>query len=606
MASDGGFRRASALDAVLNGTPPYWLGVLALSTPWVRFAIGPWTLYPGHLALTLLLAAVLLAERGWVAALRPLSPLLALGAYMAAVAAMRGDWSSALIAGGVTAAHFAWGAAAMRLGMGGSGVRPVQEALVLLLAATLLAGLLAWAAQAAWPAGCRVLNCREDAVWPFAFTGGWGSAGRYAVLLMFLLPAVGGPLLTLLRAPGVGGDAGRRWVLPALIAGAGVGLVAGAPAWALLLAAAGWLLLHRLLGRPQRDPERLVLRALAAGGAFAMVLVYGLEPGYLHRWGGSESGLPPVQVTLPEAPPRGLTSDGATALSVTVRNAGWSRIGGNGAGPLYLGVRYMVTPQRGSTRAFDGPTVPVPGALAPGQSRTVEVPVRPPHWIRDAYLTWRLELGDGRSAPLAQGSHPGFRFINHGHRRLAHDPENQLTVLAARARAFARETVPPSAAEPSAHSVFMVAGDVLDTLFFSPLWGEDEPSSAGVPLSTRRPLLPALLHQYGLIGLALAAWVLWRLFHRAALCGQRGEPGWLLLPISLVLLAAAGLFTPALGSYHGVWAFFLLAGFLEGRYARAYPWPRLRLAPPVPWRLRLPRLRRRRAPRRVPARRVRR
>jgi hypothetical protein len=99
----------------------------------------------------------------------------------------------------------------------------------------------------------------------------------------------------------------------------------------------------------------------------------------------------------------------------------------------------------------------------------------------------------------------------------------------------------------------------------------------------QRPLLPSLLHQYGLIGLGLALWFAWRLLQRSIVCAERGELGWQLLPLSLALLALAGLFTPALGSYHTHWAFFLLAGFLEGRYARKYPWPTLRVAPRRPW-----------------------
>lgn len=603
MASHGASRNAPPLELVLSGSPPYWLGLLVLATPWVRFPLGAWTLYPGHVALGLLLAAVLADEGGWVAAVRPLAPWLALGAWVAGVAALRGDLSAAAMAAGATALNFAWGAAALRMGLQPRVGRAVQAALVALLGLALAVGLALWAVQAWWPAGCRVLNCREDAVWPYPFTAGWGSAARYAVLLMFLLPVVGAPLLAALRDP----RAGRllRGLLT-LSAAAGVGLVAGGPWWALLLAAAGWALLYRLLGRAPRDPERLALRGIAAAGLFALVLVFGLEPGYLHRLGGNETGLPPVRVALDGPPPRGLSSEAPTALAVTVRNTGWSAIGGNGAGPLHLGVRYLVTPQRGPTRAVPGESVPLPGTLAPGEARTMRVTVRPPHWVSGGYLSWRLTLPDGREVPLAHGSQTGFRFTNAAFRRLGLDGENQLSALAARARAFRRDTVEPPAPGPALNSAGAVVGDVLDTLFFSPLWGEREPVSRGRPLSPARPVLPSLLHQYGLIGLALALWCAWRLLQRSIACAERGEPVWLLLPVTVLLLGAAALLSPAPGTYHAHWAFFLLAGFLEGRYARKFPWPSLRLAPRRPWRLRLPLRRHRTVPRRVHAGRVRR
>jgi hypothetical protein len=420
------------------------------------------------------------------------------------------------------------------------------------------------------------------------------------VLLAFLLPAVGGALVVLPRAPAGALPRGTLPALLALVAAAGLGLVLGAPAWALLAVAGGWALLARLLGGAPRDPERLLLRGLAAGGVFALVLVYGLAPGYLYRLGGNGSTLPPVQVTLDGPPPRGFTSETSVPLAVTVRNAGWSALGGNGAGPLHVGVRYLVTPERGTARVLDGVTVPVPGSLRPGETRTVTLPVRPPHWLHDAYLTWRLELADGRAAPLASGSHPGFRFINHGHRRLALDPENQLSALAARARAFARDTsAPPAPREARAGTPLGgVLGDVLDTLFFSPLYGEAAPGARGTPLRAGRPVLPALLHQYGLIGLGLGLWALLSLLRRAQDCAAQGDPGWRLLPITLALLAVAALFSAAPASYHALWAFFLLAGFLEGRFARMHPGSRPEPAPRRSWRLRIPLPGRSRAPRR--------
>ena len=577
-------RRAAALNLLLEGSAAQWLALFLLATPWLRFDLGGWTLYPGAVALTLLLAAALLHDGGWGAALRPLQPLLALGGYIALVAALRGEWGTAVTVLLVTAGHFAWGAAAFRVGLQGRSGADLRAALLLLLCATLGLGLALWLVQGFWPAGCRALNCHEGAHWPFAFTGGWGSAGQYALLLVFLLPVLGGPLIAALGRPG-GGP--RRWGLPVLGAAAGMGLLAGAPLWALALVALGWALLLRALGPVRRDPQRLLLRGLAASALFGLVLVYGLEPGYLHRLWGNETALPPVRIRFQGPPPRLLSSDVPVPLALVLRNTGWSPLGGRGGDALRLGLRYLVTPERGATRAVDGPLVVVPGRLAPGDALALDVPVRLPPWVRDGYLTWRLSLADGSAVPLAGGSEPGFRFLNSAYRRLGLDPENQLSAMAARARAFQLEALPPTGAEPDANAAGMVLGNVLDTLFFSPLWGEPEPAGRGHALPQQRPFLPSLFHRYGLIGLGLALWAAWRLLDRALGCQERGDPGWMLLPLALALLGAASLFTPALGSNSSHWAFFLLAGFLEGRYARKYPWPKLRLAPRRLWRFRL-------------------
>jgi hypothetical protein len=601
MASQGTSRRPSALDLLLDGSAAQWLGLLLIATPWLRFELGAWTLYPGPIALSLLLGMALLEEGGWSAAVRPLLPLLALGAYVAAVSALRGELWTAAIALAATALHFAWGAAAFRIGLQGRSLGGLRAALVLLLAATLIVGLLFWLVQGLWPAGCRALNCHEGVHWPFAFTGGWGSAAQYALLLIFLLPVLGGPLIARLGQPGGGR---RRWALPALGAAAGLGLLAGGPLWALALCALAWALLARALGPARRDPQRLLLRGLAGAGLFALVLVYGLEPGYLHRLGGSETALPPVRIAFEGVPPRLLSSDTPVPLTLQVRNAGWSALGGEGGRRLVVGLRYLVTPERGATRSIDGPQMPVPAELEPGDALPLSIPVRPPPWVRDGYLTWRLSLADGSPVPLAGGSQPGFRFSNTAYRKLGLDPENQLSSMAARARTFQSEALPPPAAEPDANTAGAVVGDVLDTLFFSPFWGEPEPAGRGRAFTPQRPFLPSLFHRYGLIGLLLGLWVAWRLLDRALGCAERGDPGWMLLSLALALLAAAALFTPTLGTFTSHWAFFLLAGFLEGRYARKFPWPRLSLAPRLAWRFRLPLPWRMGAPRRRHAGRV--
>jgi len=227
-----------------------------------------------------------------------------------------------------------------------------------------------------------------------------------------------------------------------------------------------------------------------------------------------------------------------------------------------------------------GARVPLQSAMAPGEARAVDVPVRLPHWAREGYLSLRLENGRGEALPLAEGSHTGWRVTNTHFRPLEGVPDNRLSALYARARAYHAEAKQPAMQSRDRNDAMQVLGAALDTLFFSPIWGEERRAVArhaedlgppGLsPLNPNRPFWAALFTQYGLIGLALALWFAWRLGGTAVtLARQAGthldSMPWRLLPLCVVLWAASGLFTGALASYHAYWAFFVLAGFMEGR-----------------------------------------
>lgn len=591
MASNSASRQRISLDDLFGSAAPIWLAGFALAMPWLRFEVGAWVLYPGQLAVGLLLAAMLLDEGGWARAARALLPALALGAYIAAMAALRGQWLGALLSVSVTLSHFWWGAAAYRFGLGAWASRAAQEALIGLLAAALAFGLLGWALQALWPAGCRAFNCDPSALWPYPFAGGWSSPDHYLVFLLFLLPVVAGPLVQAMREPRT---LRRRPLLVGLCAAAGFGWVAGASLWAGLVVLLGMALLTRVLSPRRWDGDRLLLGGLAFGFLLAVVFVYGLAPGYLGRLISGGAPPAPLRVILADPAPRALSSLETTSLRVSLLNTGWQSVGRNGEGPLTIAARLMVTPQRGLTRAYDAQRVTVPAGIAPGQTRTAWLHLRLPHWVKEGYLAWRIEDSRGRSLPLAKGSHPGFRFVNAGFRRLSHDPENRLSPLAERARAYRRETYPPIQPTVDSNGAERIVGEVLDTLFFSPLWGEAPSGSAGVsPLAAGRPFLPALFHRYGLIGVLLAGWFGWRLFDRAIRSANRASPAWQLVPVALLLLGTAALFSAAPGSYHALWAFFLLSGYVEGRHARtssriateSAPGRSRRFPFPRPWRM---------------------
>jgi hypothetical protein len=564
--------RSGVLEELAGEGPWFWFGVLALSLPWLRIAVGPVAVYPGQLAFSLLLAFSLWRKGGL--GLRPPGPLLALGVYVAGLAAWRGQWAVALVTLGVLALHSLWGTAAYCLAYADRSDTTLSDALVLLLGGMLGTGLVAWGAQAAAPALCRALPCAEDGPWPYAFQGGAASPAQFLLFLVCLLPPLGDLLLRVTRSGRI--DRGGRLLL-AMAGAAAVAVLAGATLWRLLVLALGLVLLHQALAPAGRQPVWRLVRGPAAFLAFSAVMLYGLVPGYLSGLSSERGGGPLVRIALEEAAPRRLSSEQGTALALRVVNLGWNALGPDDGRPVRVGVRVLITPDSGKARIYTGEAVPLPGTLAPGEARTLRLVVRLPPWLREGYLTWRAEDGRGRPIALARSSDPGFRFTNLGYRRLEQDSDNRLSALLRRALDYQAQTKPVEPPQPDPNGTFMMMGDVVDTLFFSPLWGEPGPRPEHpYPFGLARPAFIQLLHEYGLIGLALAALFLWRLRVRAldvarADARSGGGLGWRLVPLSLALLFVMGWFSPVLGTYHGLWALFLLAGWVEGRHARLFP-----------------------------------
>ena len=577
-------------EVIFRSSPLFWLGIFALGMPWLRIDLGGWVLYPGHLAGGILAAGVLLTETGWRRALAALLPLLVLGVYMAGLAALREQWETALLIAGSTGIQFLWGAGAFKLGCRERTPAAVGESLHLLLGAVLLAGLLAWGVQAFWPAGCAALNCRAQASIPPPFTGGWASSGQFLVFLIVVSPVVGDSVIQVLGRPGRrnfgGKDAGGE-LLPVWMAGAaGLGLVAGGGLWSLLLVVLGLAGIARggpfgrVSGISGRQDARHFIRGLIFFMAFAMLFVYGLAPGYLSRLVSGVSTPAPMRITVEGHASKILSSTGDARYTLRLANTGWGDLGGGGGQALRLGARLTVTPELGLSRTLDLKAVEIPGPIEPGETILMEIPLRLPHWVKEGYLTWWLkdstDNNGGKPIGLAEGSDPGFRFLNGDYRRLTRETENRLSSLADRARAYRDQTRPTGSTRPNPDNAVMILGDLLDTLFFSPLWGERGGQEQGSPpFATSRPAVLVLFHRYGLLGMLLAGWALWRLAKRALAVAQRlenaGGAGWRLAPLSIVLLGVAGLFLPDLGSYHAHWAFFLLAGWMEGRHARLFP-----------------------------------
>jgi hypothetical protein len=304
------------------------------------------------------------------------------------------------------------------------------------------------------------------------------------------------------------------------------------------------------------------------------VLFYALFPAYLGLWFSlaqppwGHARIEPVGPT-----PRALSSERAVVFLLDVTNAG--------AFPLPRGAavvpRLLVTPGRGSLRAHDLPPTPLPHSLGGRETVQVAVPVRLPSWAQEGFLSWQVQSADGRHASLTEDSALGLRFVNADYRSLADTRENLLSALAGRARAFRRETFVPETLGPAPASAEKVLGDVLDTLIFSPLWGEAKTATVrGQAFPANRPFLPHLFAEYGLIALLLLLRLGWRAAGRAELLGLRTtKPGarlaWPLVPAALGFLGLLALFSPALGTFHGQWGLFLLVGFMEGRHDRLVP-----------------------------------
>lgn len=581
--------RSGPGEAFLPRSPPGWLLFLLAASPLLRFGWGEATVYPGHWAISVLLAVLLAGGVGAARGQRlPFRAGALLGGYLTLVAAAREDWALTAVSGGAFALNFCWGWGAYRMAHGRRGAGSAPDGIVLWLGAALLAGLLGWAATFVLPQLCAVLNCREEWSWPAPFFGGWNSHGQWLALLVLVLPVVG-PLLLMASRARRGGPG--RWVLYGIAAGCALGALAGARWWAALLAVAAVVLGLRALGKERRAGDGRLLRGIALVAAAEMVLLYGLAPGYLSLAVGTAGAAREVRVEQLSAAAEGLSSARETLLQLRVTNRGlttlFSRPGREGT----LRARLLITRQGGDTRAHDGEPVALATALPPRGALTVFVPVRLPHWVQGGFLTWRAEDWRGRPFALSGDSHFGFRFSNPAYRPLTDGRENTLSALAARAREFERTTVAPPESRRNRETALNILGAMGDTLL-SPLWGLKKSAAAGQPgaaagvFAGPRPFWIQLWQGYGALGLALAAWFGLRLARQAARVARNSLPGperlgWNLVPTSVALLALTGFFSPVLGSFHALWGLALLSGYVEGRHDRMFP-PRPRFKPPKP------------------------
>jgi hypothetical protein len=408
---------------------------------------------------------------------------------------------------------------------------------------------------------------------PYVFLGGWASHTQYLMYLMLSLPVAGTFLLLFHR--GMGNLAGMA-MFSLLLAACATGLLAGARLWSLAfvvlaLGGAAWRLAPEARPGDQRLAKGVVLAA-----ALVALMVYGLFPGYLSMAARGVTGGALLRVEYPLPPPVRLSSDTETPIPLRLVNTGLVTLPGGGGQPARLVARLLMTPERGRTRAFDAGRLPLSAPLAPGRGMDVVFSVRLPHWAKEGYLAWRVDTGGWQQARLSDDSQFGFRFVNRNYRDLRRERDNFLTALAWRAREFGRLTFTPEEKERDPHRAANLIGRMMDTLFFSPLWGISHAGpEARFPFAAPAPFWGLLFQEYGAIGLLLGLWIAVSLVRRANQIASQSirladRLLWRLVPLTGVLLPLIGIFSPALGSFHGIWGLFLLSGFIEGRYAQMF------------------------------------
>ena len=580
--------RTGAAAARLTGqglsapSPWRWMGFLALGAPWLMLRWGGFALYPLHLLVAGVLLAALLdqlfteRETGL-----PVRPVLALCAYLIFVLLLRGEFARAFALAGATLANGAWAWAAYHVGRHSDRAEAAADGLLLFLGAGLAFELVLWGIAAFWPAACFTLNCPAWPQDPPPFRGGMLSPGQFMALVTLAWPGVAA-ILVLARHQAHA--AAQQRVFTALAAALGLALLAGGGAWLVPAALLLWLGLYRTLV-PWGDPrDAALLKRMGLWMLVAPVLFYALFPRYLGQW-YTLAPAPGGRVRIEQAAgsSRVLSSDRATVFALRVSNTGAFSL----SSPVFVFPRVLVTPARGPIRAADLEPVQLARALPAGDSVQVNVPVRVPPWFENGFLKWHVRYGNGTLAAPSESSAHGQRVVNAGHRALGEGRENLLSALAQRARDFENETFVPVPGQPAPVNAEKVVGDVLDTLLFSPLWGEakgeggegqGEGRGAGEwrPFPANRPFLTDLFAEFGLLGLAGLLYLWWVLVRRAQALGSRtSKPGarlsWSLVPPALAILAMLGLFSPALGTFHGQWGLFLLFGFVEGRYHRLFP-----------------------------------
>ena len=565
-----------------SGSPWFWFLALGAGASWIAPQVAGWTLYPGHWALAALLAVLMWRTATLWAGLRPLKWALALCGYLVLMALIRGEWTRAATVAGATAANVFWAAGAYHLGKSGRKIDALIDGVVLFAAAALPVELLLWAGGAYFPQVCLALNCPERGLDLLPFRGGLASSGQYAVLLALTAPIIIPAIVLTWRDPAA---RIQRIVLAVIGIGSGLGVVAGAGGWWIPMALLLFAGLYRLMGRPRDLATVRFFKSLAIGMVAAPLVLYAVFPGYLERWlhpGSATGGR--VQILLTGPATAHLTSVAATPLTLRVTNAGTRTL----APPLRLLGRVMITPVRGVARVYEGQPVVLTEPLRSGKSIDVTVPVRLPHFVRGGFLAWRIERADGTPIALTRDSDHGFRFVNTGYRPLTDETDNVLSALAQRARDFRHKTFVPASESPSGPNFEKILGGLLDTLLFSPLWGEVKnvsPTSSWTPpraFHDDQPFFPLMFSEYGAIGLILILWLLWTTARKADAVGTRisgtaARLGWQLVPVSILMLIVLAIFSTAPGSHHVQWGVFMLIGFVAGRYERLYPArPRIR------------------------------
>ncbi len=541
--------------------------------PWVLLKVDLGTVYPLALGAGGVLTLLLLGKRGWLRVIPALLPGLLLGICISALAAWRGQWVMGAVVMGLTWLHFIWGAAAYRFAQGGFDANPLGKGCAIMLGVSLAMGGLGWLMRAHWMPGCEIINCGPEGPWPFQFTAGFDSPFQYLLFLIFLTPPIAVALVVVLEEYRNGWS---KWFLIFMVILAGLGVITGSGILGLAVVFLGLVLLGGLLKSSGEPGAGLLVNGSVFGFLLAMVFVYGLAPEYLDRVLLKDPARAPFRLTLTEPVPERLYSRKSITVEFNLLNTGWRKIGNNGNFPFQIAVRVLVAPQQGPLRYHDLARTPLAMTLAPGESGTASLTLRLPTWFHEGFLFWRLENLEGQPYKPGRDSDPGQRVINDDFRELENDSENRLSILTQRARSFQAETRPIKTQTPKNLKIATVIGSVLDTLFFSPLWGLDSPLETEMsPFSPNRPFWPDLFRRYGFLGFLLAVWFGWRMVSHAAFIADRTTGltglGWRLFAISGALVAVIGLLSPVLGTYHAHWAFFLLAGFVEGAYARIGP-----------------------------------
>lgn len=562
-----------------SASPWAWVALLALGAPWVRIELGEAVVYPGHWLVATLLGVA------WLRTLFPRGrnplplkgPLLLCG-FLSLMLLLRGEWSRLAALAGASAANLAWAWGAYRWGRLSERSALTADGVVLFVVAGLGLEAVLWLLAGLWPPACLALNCPPWPHDPPLFRGGMISPAQFALTLALVLPAFGAPFVLAWRTRPARGP---RRVLIALAALMGVGALAGGGPWLIPLGAVLLLGLARTLA-PWHEPRDLaLLKRMTVWMAVVPVLFFAVFPGYVTRWftDGAEGW---GRVRIEHEPPveRRLSSRRTTAFALRVTNAGGIAL----PDPVRIVPQLLITPARGETRVHDLAPFVLHEGLPARESARVSVPVRLPHWVRDGYLSWQVRVGGGGRAVLTEDSSLGLRFVNADFETLDDSADNLLSALAARAQDYHRSTRVPERYDPGGANLERVLGDSMDTLLFSPLWGESKQAEAAWrPFPPFRPFLAQLFAEFGLIGLLLVLRLGWVAARRADAVGLRANTAaqrlaWQLVPVSLLMVAALALFSPVLGSYHAQWGLFLLIGFVEGRSDRLFP-PR----PPGPW-----------------------